>query len=70
MHYVDAGTQLKIMMKAMNLGEKDLPALNKALRTPSGRLGTPEDLGAAALYLASPASSWVTGQTISVSGGL
>ena len=60
----------EIMMKALRIGEDELPALQKALRTPSGRLGTPEDLGAAALYLASPASSWVTGQTISVSGGL
>jgi NAD(P)-dependent dehydrogenase (short-subunit alcohol dehydrogenase family) len=39
------------------------------LRLPMGRLGTPEDLGAAALYLAAPASSWVTGQVISVNGG-
>jgi NAD(P)-dependent dehydrogenase (short-subunit alcohol dehydrogenase family) len=59
----------EIMMKALKLSEDDLPRLEKALRLPSGRLGTPEDLGAAALYLASPASSWVTGQTISVSGG-
>ena len=34
------------------------------------RLGTPEDLGAAALYLASPASSWVTGQVLAVTGGM
>lgn len=60
----------EIMMKALRLEEKDLPGLEKALRTPSGRLGTPEDLGAAALYLASPAASWVTGQNISISGGL
>jgi NAD(P)-dependent dehydrogenase (short-subunit alcohol dehydrogenase family) len=59
----------EIMMKALRLGDDDLPMLEKALRLPAGRLGTPEDLGAAALYLASPASSWVTGQTINVSGG-
>lgn len=59
----------EIMMKALRLGDDDLPKLEKALRLPAGRLGTPEDLGAAALYLTSPASSWVTGQTINVSGG-
>ena len=36
---------------------------------PLGRLGTPEDIGAAVLYLVSPASSWVTGQNILVAGG-
>jgi len=36
---------------------------------PLGRLGTPEDIGAAVLYLVSPASSWVTGQNILLSGG-
>jgi NAD(P)-dependent dehydrogenase (short-subunit alcohol dehydrogenase family) len=60
----------EIMMKALKLGEDDLPALEKNLRLPAGRLGTPEDLGAAALYLVSPASSWVTGEVISVSGGM
>ena len=37
---------------------------------PLGRLGQPEDISAAILYLASPASSWVTGQTLDVNGGL
>jgi len=59
----------EIMMKALRLESDQLPALQKALRLPAGRLGTPEDLGAAALYLCSPASAWVTGQTINVSGG-
>jgi NAD(P)-dependent dehydrogenase (short-subunit alcohol dehydrogenase family) len=39
-------------------------------RIPLKRLGTPEDLGNAALYLASDASSWVTGQTITIAGGM
>jgi NAD(P)-dependent dehydrogenase (short-subunit alcohol dehydrogenase family) len=60
----------EIMMQALRLGEDDLPKLKKALRLPAGRLGTPEDLGAAALYLCSRASSWVTGQTINISGGM
>lgn len=59
----------EIMMKAMKLSDEQLPMLEKALRLPAGRLGTPEDLGAAVLYLCSPASAWVTGQCISISGG-
>jgi enoyl-[acyl-carrier-protein] reductase (NADH) len=38
-------------------------------RLPAGRLGTPEDLGAAVLYLVSPASASVTGQNIGIDGG-
>jgi NAD(P)-dependent dehydrogenase (short-subunit alcohol dehydrogenase family) len=60
----------EIMMGAMKLTEADLPKLEKMLRLPAGRLGTPEDLGAAALYLCSPASAWVTGQCIRISGGM
>jgi 7-alpha-hydroxysteroid dehydrogenase len=37
--------------------------------TPMHRPGTPEDIACAALYLASPASSWVTGKVIQVDGG-
>ena len=46
----------EIMMKAMKLSDDDLPRLEKMLRLPAGRLGTPEDLGAATLYLCSKAS--------------
>ncbi|MDH5459432.1 MAG: glucose 1-dehydrogenase [Candidatus Bathyarchaeota archaeon] len=38
-------------------------------RTPLGRIGEPLDLKAALMYLASPASNYVTGQTIFVDGG-
>jgi 7-alpha-hydroxysteroid dehydrogenase len=37
--------------------------------TPMHRPGTPEDIACAALYLASPASSWVTGKVVQVDGG-
>jgi len=60
----------EIMMTALEINEEQLPGLEKALKLPAGRLGTPRDLGAAALYLLSPATEWVTGQVIRVSGGM
>lgn len=37
--------------------------------TPMGRLGQPEDIAQAVLYLASPLSQWVTGHLLVVDGG-
>jgi 3-oxoacyl-[acyl-carrier protein] reductase len=37
---------------------------------PLGRLGDPEDVAQAVLYLASPAAAYVTGTTLHVNGGL
>ena len=39
-------------------------------RVPMGRLGTPQDIGAAAVFLASNEAGYVTGQTIHVNGGM
>ena len=36
---------------------------------PLGRLGTPDDIAAAVVFLASPAAEWVTGQNLLVAGG-
>jgi 3-oxoacyl-[acyl-carrier protein] reductase len=41
-----------------------------AASTPLGRWGTPEDVANAAVFLASPGSSFLTGQTINIGGGI
>jgi 7-alpha-hydroxysteroid dehydrogenase len=38
--------------------------------TPLRRLGDPLDIAAAAVYLASPAGSYLTGKTLEVDGGI
>ena len=60
----------EIMMTALKLTDEALPGLERQLRLPMRRLGTPDDLGNAVLYFASDASSWVTGQILSVDGGM
>lgn len=37
--------------------------------TPIRRLGEPQDIANAALFLCSPAASWISGQILTVSGG-
>ncbi len=37
---------------------------------PNGRMGTPEEIAAAVLYLASPEAAYVTGTTLHVNGGM
>jgi 7-alpha-hydroxysteroid dehydrogenase len=37
--------------------------------TPLGRLGEAEDIAHAALFFCSPASAWVSGQVLTISGG-
>jgi 3-oxoacyl-[acyl-carrier protein] reductase len=36
---------------------------------PLGRLGQPDDVARAAVFLASDASSWITGVTLDIAGG-
>ena len=38
-------------------------------QTPLGRIGVPQDIAGAAVFLASPDASWITGETFVISGG-
>ena len=51
-----------------NAGNSEVTAA-LAKTVPTGRLGTPEDVGAACVFLASNEASWLTGQTIGLNGG-
>jgi 7-alpha-hydroxysteroid dehydrogenase len=71
----------KIRVNALAVGATETEALGMFLNaapeikqqmidmTPMGRLGTPEDIALAVLYLASPAGSWITGKVFEVDGG-
>jgi 3-oxoacyl-[acyl-carrier protein] reductase len=58
------------IMTAMTdvLSEEQKQKINSSI--PSGRMGTPEDIAACALYLSSEEASYVTGQTVHVNGGM
>ena len=57
----------EMLLETMHVDERAARALGKTI--PAGRTGVPEDIAAAAVFLAAPASEWTTGQTIVVSGG-
>jgi 7-alpha-hydroxysteroid dehydrogenase len=70
----------KVRVNAISVGGVDTAALEVVMQderarktfeagTPMGRPGTVEDVAACALWLASPAASWVTGKVIQVDGG-
>ena len=55
--------------EAQQLGEATDRFLAESGRRPLGRVGKPEEIAQAALYLASDASSFVTGTALVVDGG-
>ncbi len=65
--YVNASsTSLSLITSG---GENEMAVESGNARTPLRRLGEPEDIAGAAVYLASKAGRWTTGQTIIVDGG-
>lgn len=56
------------IMAAEENAERVIASMTKAV--PMRRLGRPEDLGPAVAFLASEGAGYITGQTLSVSGGL
>ena len=59
---------LEGMVAAGGRGEKLVASLERAI--PMRRIGEPEDVAAAVAFLASECAGYITGQTLSVSGGL
>ena len=59
----------EVMLKAVGKNEDQLDELLDEWNIPLGRLGTPQDIGAVCVYLASDAASWVSGEIIRVGGG-
>ena len=56
--------------RSLNLSnEKEIESLTRMLNIPLQRLGVVEDIGSAVVFMASPASSWITGQCLFVDGG-
>jgi 7-alpha-hydroxysteroid dehydrogenase len=60
----------EVFMEALNLTDEMLPTVAEQLQIPMGRLGLEGDIAPAAVYLASSAAAWVTGEVLTVSGGL
>jgi len=60
----------EVFLEATGLTMEMMPMVAEQMKIPMGRMGTEEDMAPAAIYLASEASNWVTGQILTISGGL
>src|SRR5262245_20052096 len=56
-------------LRRAGIAESDFRKTVEA-QTPLGRIGQPDDIAPAAVFLASSDSSWITGETLTISGGL
>lgn len=60
----------EIFMQALGIETAaDLAAVEAQWNIPLGRMGTPLDMGACAVFLCSKGASWITGETFRVGGG-
>jgi 3-oxoacyl-[acyl-carrier protein] reductase len=55
-------------VRAAGIAESDMRKETEA-ETPLGRIGQPDDIAPAAVFLASADSGWITGETLYISGG-
>jgi len=62
-------TANSLALGVMNNAGSEAEVAAIAATVPVGRVGTPEDVGAAVVYLASEEASWMTGQCIGLNGG-
>ncbi len=60
----------RIAVNAGAAGSMDAARAAFVARQPMGRLGTPEEIAALAVYLASDAAQFITGQAVVIDGGL
>jgi 3-oxoacyl-[acyl-carrier protein] reductase len=65
MNLVACGVIVSDAAAAVNSG-----ALGMADAVPMGRLGSPDEVGSAVTFLASPASNYISGQTLTIDGGV
>ena len=61
-------TETHLLQECRDRMPKVMDAVTRAI--PWGRVGAPEEVAEAVAFLASPAAEYITGQTLSVSGGL
>ena len=59
-----------LVSECAQLGENKEVFLREAANRPLARIGTPEDVANVVLFLASDASSAITGETLSADGGM